>query len=103
MSTTLSLPMHLLRAYVAFTGSLTACTIGRIDHYTEEHRRFLSSGFICGSCKEFLIRKSLLADVITYDAQGNEISVFRARKQGRQFGCPRCGHRWDIRHVKSSP
>ncbi len=102
MSTTLSLPKRLLRAYVALTGSLCAHTIGVFDRYTEEHRRFLCSGFTCGSCHEFLIRKSLLADVVTYDPQGNEVPMFKARAQGKQFGCPRCGHRWDIRLTKAS-
>lgn len=102
MSTTLSLPKRLLRAYIALTGYICVYTIGVIDRYTVEHRRFLYSGFTCGSCQEFLVRKSLLADVITYDAQGNEIPVFNARAQGKQFGCPRCGHRWDLRLTKPS-
>jgi hypothetical protein len=46
----------LLRLYVALTGSISACTVGLLDGYTAEHRRFLCSGFTCGVCWEFLMK-----------------------------------------------
>src|SRR5882724_8769632 len=87
----------LLRAFVALTGSVWAYTGGMLDRYTPEHRRFLSSGFICGSCKEFLVKNTLVANVITYDDQGNVIPMLQARWKGKYFGCPKCGHRWQAR------
>lgn len=90
----------LLRLYVALTGSLAAYTLGLLDSYTPEHRRFLSSGFICGACKEFLIKKTLLADVVVYDPQGNVIPMLQARARGKYFACPKCGHRWEFRRMK---
>ena len=91
---------NLLRLYVALTGSLSAYTIGLIDGYTPAHRRFLASGFICESCQEFLITRTLMADVVVYDGQGNVVPILQARSRGKQFGCPKCGHRWDFRRTK---
>jgi len=96
----LSLPKRLLRVYVALTGSISAYTLGLLDRYTPEHRRFLSSGFICGACKEFLIKKTLVADVNVFDEQGNAIPLLQARAKGKYFGCPKCGHKWQFRQTR---
>ncbi len=101
MKAPLSPLKSLLRMYVALTGSITAYTIGVLDRYSDEHRRFLSSGFICGGCGEFLIRKTLVADVIVYDDLGNRIPMLQARFKGKYFGCPKCDHRWELRKTKS--
>src|SRR5712671_6184033 len=102
MSTSPSPLKGLLRAYVALTGFISAHTVGVLDRHTPEHRRFLSSGFTCGSCKEFLIKKTLVADVIIYDDQGNTIPMLQARAKGKYFACPKCGHRWKLRKPKQS-
>src|SRR5262249_50102219 len=90
---------YLLRLYVALTGSIAAYTLGLFDKYTREHRRFLTSGFTCGSCGEFLIKKTLMADVVIYDNEGNSISVLQARAKGKSFACPKCGYKWDFRQT----
>ncbi len=92
----------LLQAYVAFTGAIAAYTIGLIDRYSLEHRRFLSSGFICGGCRGFLIKKTLIADVQIMDANGGEVPMFMARSRGKYFKCPRCGHQWEFRQAKAA-
>jgi len=91
----------LLRAYVALTGSIAAYTVGLIDRYTPEHRRFLSSGFTCGNCREFLIKKTLMADVLVVDEHGSEVPILMARLKGKYCKCPRCGHQWASRQAKS--
>ncbi|MFO0911597.1 MAG: hypothetical protein U0795_01465 [Pirellulales bacterium] len=91
---------RLLRIYVALTGAVTAYTVGLLDRYTAEHRRFLASGFVCGACKEFLIKKTLVADVMVLDASGNSVPLLLARLKGKYFVCPRCGHRWELRRTK---
>jgi hypothetical protein len=93
----------LLRLYVALTGSISACTVGLLDGYTAEHRRFLCSGFTCGACREFLIKKTMLADVVVLDSESGEIPMLQARAKGRYFACPKCGHRWEFRRKKQSP
>ena len=86
----------LLRLYVALTGSIHAYTIGLLSGYTAEHRRFLTSGFICGACSEFLIKKTLVADVVILDSEGSTLPMLQARARGKYFACPRCGHRWEF-------
>lgn len=90
----------LLRTYVALSGAVTAYTVGLLDSYTAEHLRFLASGFICDGCKEFLIKKTLVADVIVLDSNGNSVPLLLARLKGKHFVCPRCGHRWELRRTK---
>jgi len=94
----LLLPFKLLvRLYVASTGYLAAYTIGVIDKYSAEHKRFLKSGFICALCKGFLLKKTLVADVIIKDKDGNEVPILKTRAKGKYFCCPRCNHRWVFR------
>ncbi len=93
----------ILRAYVALTGSLAAYTIGILDHYTPEHKRFLASGFICASCRGFLLKKTMMADVIIKDADGNEVSMMKARSKGKFFCCPRCNHEWAFKEDRNTP
>jgi len=102
MSAPLTPTKRLLRLYVALTGSIAAYTLGLLDSYTPEHRRFLSSGFVCGSCKEFLLTKTLMAEVIIYDGQGNEVPMLQARAKGKYFACPKCGYKWEIRRNQAS-
>jgi len=92
----------LLRLYVALTGSIHAYTIGLLSGYTAEHRRFLTSGFICGACREFLIKKTMVADVVILDSGGGAIPMLQARARGKYFACPKCGHRWEFRRKKQS-
>jgi len=101
MKPPLSPVQSLLRAYVALSGTITACTIGFLDRYTPEHRRFLSSGFQCGSCQEYLIGKWLVADVNIYDAEGNKVPMMVARFKGKRMACPKCGHQWEFRRATS--
>ena len=92
----------LLRLFVALTGSIHAYTFGLFGGYSAEHRRFLTSGFMCGGCREFLIKKTLVADVVILDSEGNTIPMLQTRARGKYFLCPRCGHRWEFRREKQS-
>jgi len=83
--------------YVALTGCIVACTFGIIDKYSPEHKRFLMSGFICGSCKRFLLNKKLMADVIAKDEEGNEVPALEIRARAKYFCCPKCNHKWKLR------
>jgi len=86
----------LLRLYLRAVGSLTAYTLGIIERYPPEHKKFLTSGFVCQSCAQTLLSKSWMADVTCYDADGEVVSIMEAKAKGRFFGCPKCNHRWPI-------
>lgn len=94
----------LFKGYLRVVGSLTAYTLGVIDRYSAEHRRFLASGFVCGGCHETLIRKyhrwpvsGWVADAECYGPQGEEVPLLQARKKGSHFACPKCSYRWAFR------
>ena len=77
-----------------------SCVIGKLDRYSEEHMRFLSSGYLCPQCNEVLVKGLLsMPTVVIYDENDNTISALKARSKGKYFGCPHCGHRWVFRDV----
>ncbi len=82
--------------YLRFTG-IIAAYIGLIDGYTPEHRQYLTSGYTCGNCGARLIRKVLLPDVRILDAEGQEVSILKARAKGKKFQCPKCSYSWKFR------
>ena len=90
------------RLYLRVVGSLTANTLGIVDRYTPEHRRFLSSGFVCfvcAGCHATLINSRWMADVKCYGQDGVEVSILQARAKAGYFACPKCFHRWELRQV----
>ena len=87
----------LTSAFLRVVGALTAHTLGRLDQYTTEHRKFLSSGYVCQECNQALIGKWWTAGVNCYDSEGQRVSLMHARLKGRYFECPKCLHRWPFR------
>src|SRR2546421_71813 len=77
-----------IRGFATVVGSLTAWTLGRLDRYTPEHRKFLSSGFVCQNCRRTLLTKYLGADTKCYDAAGSVVPIMQARWKGKYFECP---------------
>ena len=76
---------------------MTASTVGKFDHYSEEHQKFLTSGYICPNCEETLMNWWGVADVECYSSTGEKVSLAMARLKGKEFSCPLCGHRWSFR------
>ena len=91
-----------LRIYCALTGTIGALLIGIVDRYSGEHMKFLMLGFTCGSCKSFLIKKPLVADVVALDVEGNEVPMLQIRKKAHRLRCPKCDHQWPLRKPKKS-
>jgi len=91
----------LLRLYVALTGSISAYTTGIVQNYSPEHQRFLRSGFTCASCRSFLIKKTLVADIIVKDEEGNIVPLMETKSRGRYAYCPRCNYKWPLRKDQS--
>ena len=86
-----------IRGFARVVGTLTAWTLGRVDRYTPEDRKFLSSGFVWQNCGRTLLTKYLVADVKCYDPSGNVVPLTQARCKGKYFECPHCLHRWIFR------
>jgi DNA-directed RNA polymerase subunit RPC12/RpoP len=76
---------------------MTAWTLGWLDHYTPEHRKFLASGYVCQQCGRTLLTKYLIADVKCYGPAGNVVPIMQARRKGKYFECPQCLYRWILR------
>ncbi len=92
-----SILLEILKIYVRMCSYLHVYTFGLFLNYSEEHKKFLLSGFTCANCKEFLIKKILVADVIVYDENEKEILMLQANKKGKKFSCPRCKHKWEFK------
>ena len=104
-----SVPAGVIFSAITYRFSLVtgifAHTIGRLDRYTNEHRKFLSSGLVCQKCNEMLIGKWGTAGVNCYDANDKRIPIILARLKGRYFECPKCLHQWPSRqgnHTRTS-
>jgi hypothetical protein len=91
----------LITGFLRINGVVIANTLGRLDRYTKEHMRFLSSGFVCQRCNQILMGKWWTAGVNCYDSKGKKISIMKARLKGRYFECPKCLHRWPFRRVRA--
>jgi len=85
--------------YLVLVGKLTAATVGRLDNYSPEHQRFLSSGYNCPSCEHTLMRWWGVSNVLCLAADGKRVPVAIARLKGDMFQCPNCLHRWKFRSV----
>ena len=88
--------------YLQIIGATTAYTIGKIDRYSPEHQRYLTSGYTCGSCGARLMKKVLLPDVRILDADGCEVPIMKARTKGEKFQCPKCSFSWKFRMEKNA-
>jgi hypothetical protein len=86
-----------LKWYLKIVGSLTAYTLGVVDRYSPEHRRFLASGFECASCHSTLLTSRGMADVKCLAQDGSEVPMLQARAKAKFFACPKCSHRWELR------
>lgn len=88
--------------YLQTIGITTAYTIGKIDHYSPVHQRYLISGYACGSCGARLMKKVLLPDIRILDADGYEVPLMKARTKGEKFQCPYCSFSWKFRMVQNA-
>jgi hypothetical protein len=93
----------LIRGFLRINGVVIANTLGRLDRYTKEHMKFLSSGLVCQKCNQTLMGRWWTAGVNCYDSKGERISIMKARLKGRYFECPKCLHRWPFRRVHAEP
>src|SRR5882724_5145469 len=89
----------LIRVFLRANGVVIANTLGRLDRYTKEHRKFLSSGFVCQKCRQTLVGRWWTAGVNCCDSNGQKVPIMQARLKGRYFECPKCLHRWPFRKV----
>jgi hypothetical protein len=74
-----------------------SAAIGKLDRYSPEHLKWLSSGYVCQNCKTILMSRWGVADVNCYAANGERVTLALARLKGKVFECPKCNHRWDLR------
>jgi hypothetical protein len=91
-----------IRLYLKFAGSITAYSVGLIDRYSPQHRRFLASGFTCAGCQSTLLNDSFIADIRCYDCDGKYVHILEIRRRGSVCECPRCGHRWPLRRSSAN-
>ena len=90
-------PSLLTRLFLQVHGAVVAYTVGVVDRFTKEHKKFLSSGFVCQNCKETLLTKWWAADIKCYDVKGEKVPLMKLRLKARFFECPKCLHRWPFR------
>jgi len=83
--------------YLKLCGIAAATTLGKLDRYSEDHQKFLASGFVCQGCNATLMRWWGVADVRCLSESGERVSLAIARIKGKAFECPKCGHRWQFR------
>ena len=67
--------------FLKITGEF-ASGIGNLDGYSDEHKKFLSSGFVCPGCGIILMNWWGVADVRCYTASGKEVPLMIARLAG---------------------
>ncbi len=84
--------------YLQFVGALSAW-VGKLDRYSEEHKKFLSSGYICPQCKKTLMKPWGFADVNCYSVSGEKIPLLKARAFSEFAECPNCKYRWKLRSI----
>jgi ssDNA-binding Zn-finger/Zn-ribbon topoisomerase 1 len=82
--------------YLKLCGKI-ASGIGLVDNYSDEHQKFLLSGFECPKCRQTLMKSYGVADVTCYDKNGKRVPVFLIRMRGRYFECPKCKYQWEFR------
>lgn len=87
----------MIKWFIKFCGNF-ASFIGRFDKYTEEHHKFLQSGYKCPHCNEYLMKPYGVADVNCYDDNDRKVSLAFARIKGKYFECPKCKYRWKLRN-----
>ena len=88
--------------YLKAVGRFTAATIGKLDGYSDEHRRWLSSGYVCQNCNRTLMDRWGVAEVNCYAADGQRVPLLMIRIKGRVFECPKCSYRWPFREIHRS-
>lgn len=79
----------MVKAFLRVVGALTAHTLGRLDRYTGQHRKFLSSGFVCQNCNQTLIVKWWTAGVNCYDSKGEKVPANARKIQSDVFSVPK--------------
>ena len=83
--------------YLKFVGKVFARTVGRLDRYSDDHSAFLSSGYVCPSCRRTLMRWWGAATAMPIAANGQPVPLLMARAKGERFRCPECNHEWKFR------
>lgn len=86
--------------YLKFVGKIMGKYVGALDSYSEEHRKFLTSGFICANCNETLMHWWGVANVTCLSSEGEKVSLLMARTEGHSFECPKCKFQWPARSPK---
>ena len=88
----------MIRWYLKICGRF-ASLIGKFDKYSEEHNKFLVSGYACPHCQKLLMKLYGFADVKCYNEEGKPVPLIIARLKGKYFECPKCKYRWKIRKI----
>src|SRR5438045_9646015 len=83
--------------YLRTVGKLGGLTLGRLDSYTEEHSRFLASGYECQRCHRCLMKWLFWPTVYCLSADDQRVPMRTARLSGRRFQCPHCEYSWPVR------
>lgn len=83
--------------YLKGVGKLVALSVGRFDRYSAEHRRFLSSGYVCPGCERTLMHWWGAADVTALTPDGHPVPLMLARAKADRFQCPKCQRTWTFR------
>ena len=83
--------------YLDIVGQLMGKFVGNLDGYSEEHKKFLTAGFVCTSCSETLMNWWGGANVNCLSSKGEKVPLWMARVDGHSFECPKCKFQWPLR------
>ncbi|MBD2358738.1 hypothetical protein H6G41_29785 [Tolypothrix sp. FACHB-123] len=83
-------------------GSVSAAG-GSIYGYSEEYKKFLSSGYKCFKCNKTLLNRLGFINAKFYSKDGTEIALATVGfRRDVVLECPDCNHRWNM-YGKSNP
>jgi ssDNA-binding Zn-finger/Zn-ribbon topoisomerase 1 len=91
----------MLDDFLRLSGSFAASG-GFLHGYSEEHKKFLSSGYKCPECGKTLLNRLGFITVNFYSKDGARIPLAVGQISGEIVECPNCNHRWNMRG-KSNP
>ena len=75
--------------------------VGELDNYSEEHKKFLTSGFVCTNCNETLMKWWGVANVNCLTREGEKVPLLMAGVKGDSFECPKCKFQWPLKLPKN--
>lgn len=86
----------MLKQFRAVTGSLASAFGGALG-MSEEHRRFVASGGLCGQCGARLTKPLGGWSANFYDAEQRKLSNWTGGGiRAETVECPKCNHRWKM-------